>query len=106
MTYLMTNLLFVSALLAFSGLLIYVLKGKTMTTTFTQADIELQARDTVTARTGTAPEWETVSDAVDIYLGQIEQDTRRSLDRAAINRQDATQVIDTVVACILERSID
>ena len=68
-----------------------------MTSTYTQAAAEDTVLNALATATGTDPEWETVSDAVDIYLGRAERDQKCRIDRDAIPRDVVFAVLDTIV---------
>ncbi|MEH6821777.1 MAG: hypothetical protein V7706_17710 [Dietzia psychralcaliphila] len=74
--------------------------------TCTQAHVEHLTRQALAAHGGPAVPADTVSDAVDLYLGIIERDTSSAIDRAAIHPQDAAHAVDAAVTCIRSRHTD
>lgn len=71
-----------------------------MTSTYTQAEAEVKARTALT--TATDADWptDTVSDAVDVYLGSLEREQGCRLDRNAIPHA----IVDTVAATIVRNA--
>lgn len=67
-----------------------------MTTTYAQAEAEREVFAALAA-TGSAPEQETVSDAVDVYLGRAEREQGQPIDRNAIPHEIVFSVLDTIV---------
>lgn len=65
--------------------------------TWTQSEVEVEVRDALIARTDAPNDWETVSDAVDVYLGGIEREETRVLDREAIDRATVFAVVESIV---------
>lgn len=67
-----------------------------MTRTYTQAEVEQVVLATLDGFGGNA-EWETVSDAVDVYLGRVEREQGSKLDRGVIPHAVTATVLDTIV---------
>lgn len=65
--------------------------------TWTQSQVEVEVRDALITRTDAPNDWETVSDAVDVYLGGIEREESRVLDREAIDRATVFAVVESIV---------
>lgn len=65
--------------------------------TWTQSQVEIEVRNALTTRTDAPNDWETVSDAVDVYLGGIEREETRVLDREAIDRATVFAVVESIV---------
>lgn len=65
--------------------------------TWTQSQVEVEVRDALITRTDAPNDWETVSDAVDVYLGGIEREESRVLDREAIDRATVFAVVEFIV---------
>ncbi|MDV8002871.1 hypothetical protein [Rhodococcus sp. IEGM 1408] len=65
--------------------------------TWTQSQVEIEVRNALIARTDSPNDWETVSDAVDVYLGGIEREETRVLDREAIDRTTVFAVVESIV---------
>ena len=69
----------------------------TTSDTWTQSQIEVEVRDALITRTDAPNDWETVSDAVDVYLGGIERKEIRVLDREAIAHATVFSVVESIV---------
>lgn len=65
--------------------------------TWTQSQVEIGVRNALITRTDAPNDWETVSDAVDVYLGGIEREETRVLDREAIDRTTVFAVVESIV---------
>lgn len=73
----------------------------TVMPTYTQSHVEQLAGEALAARGESAIAADTISDAVDVFLGQFERTAQQAIDRVAITHEAATQVIDTVVSCLV-----
>lgn len=69
-----------------------------MTSTYTQAEAETMARIALTTATGADWNDDTVSDALDVYLGALEREQGHRVDRNAIPQTIAATVIDTIIS--------
>lgn len=65
--------------------------------TYTQAQAEDQVLAALATATGRTYRWDTVSDAVDVYLGRIERERGRLLDRGSIPQEIVFDVLGTIV---------
>lgn len=65
--------------------------------TYTQSEAEIEVRDALITRTNAPHDWETVSDAVDIYLAQIEKQQASTINRQAIPRETVMDILNAIV---------
>jgi len=74
-------------------------------TTFTQSDVERHARNALADRTEVPLADETISDAVDVYLGGVERDESRQINRGAIDRATTDRVVAAVVQVLANEPV-
>lgn len=74
-------------------------------TTFTQSDVERHARNALADRTEVPLPDETISDAVDVYLGGVERDESRQINRGAIDRATTDRVVAAVVQVLANEPV-